>query len=304
MRYIKSMQIQLRKNVLLKDYCTYRTGGPAKYFAEASNWQILLGLREFAKQQKVPFAILGSGSNVLFPDEGFPGLVIRNHMERVAFHDKGIVTAEGGVNLAKLILFAAEQNLGGLSALANIPGTVGGAVYGNAGTPELWIGQAMLQAIILPANNTQPVVVLPDYFQFSYRESKIKHTSDIILSVALKFNPMPKALVLKEVHDMAKERALKQPAGMSCGSFFKNPGAFPSAGWLIEQAGCKGMKVGEAQVSEKHANFILNTGSATSRDILDLAIKVHNMVQAKFNIFLEPEVRIFPNNPFTQCHSE
>ena len=101
-----------------------------------------------------------------------------------------------------------------------------------------------------------------------------------------------------EIDHYMKERLLKQPMGNTCGSFFKNPGQFPSAGWLIEQSGCKGMKVGGAEVSTKHANFIMNTGNATSGDIINLTIKIHSIVKNKFNVELEPEVQIVPKSPF------
>lgn len=294
------MEIQIRKNVALKEFCTYRTGGPARYFAEAQNWQTFWGLREFATKENIPYVILGGGSNVLIADEGFPGLVIRNRMDKIYFHGQGIVTAESGVFLMKLILAAGEYNLGGITGLANVPGSVGGAVYGNAGIPDIWIGDVMMHATILPSGQNQPILVTPDYFQFGYRESKIKQTKDIILSATLKLQPMPKALIKKELDDYIKERARKQPAGPSCGSFFKNPKTFPSAGWLIEQSGCKGMQVGGAKVSEKHANFFMNQGQATSTDILNLALKVHGIVKQKFGIELEPEVQIIPHNPFAR----
>lgn len=292
------MEIQIQKNVALKNFCTYHTGGSALYFAEAGNWQTMLGLREFAKKQGISYVILGGGSNVLFADEGFPGLVIRNRMDKVEFHKNHLITAEGGVNLTKLLLLAAQKNLGGISGLVNVPGSVGGAVYGNAGIPDVWIGDVMMHAYILPTASNQPALVKPDYFKFSYRESRIKHTKDIVLAATLKLMPCPMALIRREIDEYVKKRALKQPMGNSCGSFFKNPSRFPSAGWLIEQSGCKGMKVGGAEVSEKHANFFMNTGNATSTDILNLALKVHGIVKEKFSVNLEPEVQIIPHNPF------
>lgn len=293
------MEIQVQKNVFLKQFCTYRVGGPARYFAEARSAQEIIHLREFARQQNVPFVIVGGGSNILVSDEGYPGLVILNRMEKVHFQGE-TVTAESGVNLTKLILICSQNNLGGISGLANVPGTLGGAIYGNAGIPDIWIGQVLTHAIILTAKSDKPVVVGPDYFEFSYRHSKIKKTKDIILSATLKLRSEPALKIRAEINQYIKERALKQPSGYSCGSFFKNPLHFPSAGWLIEQAGCKGMTVGGAQVSQKHANFLMNTGEAASADILNLAIKVYEKVKKKFNVELEPEVQIFPDSPFSK----
>lgn len=291
------MEIQVQQNRALKEFCTYRVGGSAKFFAEARSAQEMYHLREFAKRQGIPFLLLGGGSNILIADEGYPGLVVHNKMNRMQIQGN-TVTAESGVQLMKLLLIAAQHNLGGISGLANVPGTVGGAVYGNAGTPDIWIGDIMTHAVILPANGEKPVIVSPEYFEFGYRESKIKKTKDIILSATLKLQPEPSLKTRAEINNYIKERTFKHPIGNSCGSFFKNPGQFPSAGWLIEQAGCKGMKVGGAIVSEKHANFILNIKNATANDIIALALKVYRIVKKKFNIELEPEVQILPTNPF------
>lgn len=291
------MELQVKKNVSLKEFCTYKTGGFAKFFAEARNFQEMYHLREFAKMQDVPFMILGGGSNVLFADEGYPGLIIMNKMTKM--HIQGeLVTAESGVNLAKMVLIAAQNNLGGISGLSNIPGTIGGAVYGNAGVPDVYINDVMTHAIILPSNGNKPVIVSPEYFEFGYRDSKIKKTKDIILSATFKLRYEPALKVRAEINHYMKERNIKQPMGNTCGSFFKNPGQFPSAGWLIDQSGCKGMKVGGAEVSPKHANFIMNTGDAKSSDIINLTVKIHQIVKKKFNVNLEPEVQIVPNSPF------
>lgn len=291
------MEIKVQKNIALSKFTTYGTGGTARYFAKTDNWQIFYHLREFAKEQKIPYVILGGGSNILFADEGYPGLVILNQMQKVRFHDN-TVTAESGVNLAKLVLIAAQHNLGGISSLGTIPGSVGGAVYGNAGVPDLCISDILMHATILPRNGNKPIVIGQDYLQFSYRNSRLKQTHDIVLSATLELKLAPSALIRGEINQHIKTRTFKQPIGKTCGSFFKNAQEFPSAGWLIEQSGCKGMQVGGAIVSPKHANFIMNTGSATSSDILKLSLQVHRKVKKKFNVSLEPEVQIIPHNPF------
>lgn len=291
------MNISVQQNVATKGYNTYRVGGPARFFAEAKSWQAFYGLREFAKKQGVPYIVLGGGSNVLFADDGYPGLVILNRMEKIIFHGN-TVTAEGAVGTTKLVLIAAEHNLGGISGLANVPGSIGGAVYGNAGVPDVCIKDVFMHATILPENSNKPLLVGPDYANFTYRNSHFKETSDIILSATFRLKKMPSAMIKKEINQYIRSRVAKQPAGLTCGSFFKNPGTFPSAGWLIDQSGCKGMQEGGAQVSEKHANWIMNTGRATASDIINLALKVHKMVKEKHNISLEPEVQIVPKNPF------
>ncbi len=291
------MELQVKKDISLKALSTYRTGGSAKFYAEAKTWQEMHHLREFAKTQQIPYVILGDGSNILFSDEGFPGLIIRNKMTKM--HIQGnLITCESGVNMAKMVIIASQHNLGGISGLATVPGTVGGAVYGNAGIPDVYIGDVITHAVVLPEGKSKPMIVSPEYFQFGYRDSKIKKNRDIILSATFKLKLTPALKVRSEINEYSKERTLKQPAGKTCGSFFKNPGQFPSAGWLIEQSGCKGLKVGDAIISEKHANWIINKGNATSTDIINLAIKVHGIVKKKFNVSLEPEVQILPNSPF------
>lgn len=296
---MEPMNINVQQNVSLSQYNTFRVGGPVRYFSEAKNWEAFYALREFAKKQGVPFMVLGGGSNVLFADEGYPGLVILNRMEQVLFQGD-TVTAQSAVNTTQLVFASAERNLGGISGLANVPGTIGGAVYGNAGIPDVYISDIFLNATILPTNGDKPIIVGADYAKFGYRTSYFKTSKDIILSATLQLKRMPATLIKEEVNQYLRARLAKQPAGLTCGSFFKNPSSFPSAGWLIEQSGCKGMKVGGAQISEKHANFFMNTGNAKASDIINLALKVHAAVKEKYGIELEPEVQIVPVNPFKQ----
>jgi UDP-N-acetylmuramate dehydrogenase len=291
------MEIQIQQSVPLKHFCTYRVGGPAQFFGEARTIHEMVALRTFAKEKKIPYLMLGGGSNVLFSDEGYPGLIIMNKMDKMVIHGN-TVTVEGGAMLMRLILECAKNNLGGISGLANVPGSVGGAVYGNAGIPEIWIGNVLTQAVLLTEDSDTPIVVGPEYFGFGYRQSNIKGTKTIVLSATLKLKPEPEAKIRADINQVIKMRAAKQPSGYSCGSFFKNPKEFPSAGWLIEQAGCKGLSVGGAQVSPMHANFLMNTGAATSKDIVELAKQVYNKVKEKFNVELEPEVQIYPKSPF------
>jgi len=291
------MEIQVQQNVSLKGYNTFRIGGPVRFFGQAKNWKTMYALREFAKQQGVPYIVLGGGSNVLFADTGYPGLVILNQMGKMIFQGN-TVTAEGAVSTTRMVMIAAEQNLGGISGLANVPGSIGGAIYGNAGVPDVCISDIFMHAEILPENANKPIIVGADYAKFAYRTSHFKSNKDIILSATFQLKKMPAELIKREINGYIKSRVQKQPAGLTCGSFFKNPDTFPSAGWLIDQSGCKGMRIGDAQVSEKHANWIMNIGKASASDVINLALKVHQMVKEKYNVELEPEVQIFPENPF------
>lgn len=291
------MEIKVQKEVSLRPFCTYKTGGNAQFYAEAANAKEMLGLREFAKLQKIPYLILGGGSNILFADEGYPGLIIHNKMSNVRFHDTYML-AESGANMTKALLMAAEHNMGGLSGLINVPGSVGGAIYGNAGIPDIFVSDALVEVTYLPENENEPITVAADQIEFGYRHSGFKGRQDIILSGVFKCTKEPSIKIRAEINQYAKSRALKQPAGLTCGSFFKNPKQFPSAGWLIEQSGCKGMQIGGAMVSEKHANWIMNIGNARSEDIIKLAFRVHKIVKKKFDVNLEPEVQIIAKHPF------
>lgn len=287
------MEIKIQQNVSLASFTTYGTGGPARYLAVVSTWQEIYHLREFAKSKKVPYLILGGGSNILFSDEGYPGLIIINQMDKLMIK-KETVTVEGGVNMMKMILIASKHNLGGISGLANLPGTVAGAICGNAGIPTISISDVLIDATILREGENKPIIVNKDYFDFKYRYSKIKNAKDIILGARFKLKSVPEDITKSEIKNIIQIRKGKQPIGRSCGSFFKNPKEFPSAGWLIDQCGCKGMKVGGAIVSNEHANFIMNTGNATSTDIINLSKQVYEKVKEKFSIELIPEVQIIP----------
>ncbi len=292
-----NMQIKVQKGVSLKKFCTYQTGGSAKFLAEARSPEEMIYLREFARAENIPFIIIGGGSNVLFTDEGFSGLVIINKMRTIKIHNEYIL-AESGALLTKVLLFAAEHNLGGISGLINVPGSVGGAIYGNAGVPDISISDTLLEVTFLPENENRPVTIKANQLEFGYRQSSFKGTQHIILSAIIKCVKEPTVKIRAEINQYAKNRALKQPIGLTCGSFFKNPMQFPSAGWLIEQAGCKGMQVGGAIVSEKHANWIMNIDKASSNDIIRLATKIQDIVEKKFKVNLEPEVQIIGKNPF------
>jgi len=291
------MKLEIKNNISLKDFTTYKTGGSAKFLIEVTNNEEMMQARHHARAENLEYILLGGGSNMLFADDGYDGLVILNKMDKIRYEAE-TVTVEGGVSIAMMVLGACKKDLGGISGMINVPGSVGGAVYGNAGIPDIWIGDILLEAVILPEDGYEPTIVKRDYFEFDYRYSILKKTKDIILSVTLNLEFKPEAETKEEIKKYSQERNAKQPIGKCCGSFFKNPEGEKPAGWLIENAGCKGMKVGDAEISEKHANFIMNTGNATTKDILDLALKAHKMVKDKFGVSLKPEVQIIPDNPF------
>ena len=266
----------IRENEPTSKHSTFRVGGCAKYFFEAGSAEDLEDALKWAKDQDLPHIVLGGGSNVLFQDSGFPGLIVKFLASEV--HVEGdCVIADAGAKMSQV------ARHGGLEEWAYLPGTVGGAVCGNAGCFGLEVKDVLTRAWILGKGE-----VGPEYFDFQYRHSSLKDSGEILLKAAFKVQG---DFDEKKIEKFSAEKQDKQPPGMSGGSFFKNPEG-QSAGELIDKCGLKGKTVGGAQISEKHANFILNTGNATASDILELADIAKKAVKEQFNIDLEEEIRI------------
>lgn len=285
----------LQKSVPLKDYSTFRIGGPADYFFEAHNLQELKEAIIFARQQKIPFYVIGAGSNILFADEGYRGLIIKNSSKGINFlPESEEVEALSGTNLSELIAFTAQSGLCGLEFLAGIPGTVGGAVWGNAGAFGRSIGERLVSAIIWQGGREERVE--SEYFAFGYRTSRLKATRSLLLSARFKLEKANKEVIKKRINDLLALRRLKHPPPetASAGCFFKNillpDGQKLAAGLLLDQAGVKGLRHGGAQVYPGHANFIINLGEATAADVLQLAREMKARVKEKFGLELEEEV--------------
>lgn len=281
------------KNKVLAPFCTYQIGGPADWFLEATNPQDLLeGIGE-AKKKGLPFFVFGGGSNLLFDDAGFRGLVIH-----VAMNDLNVngeeIRAGAGCKISTLVNAAKESGLSGLEAWNGLPGTVGGAVFGNAGCFGVETKDILKSAEIY---DSEVKIVGKDFFEFEYRNSKIKKGGGVVvLSATFKLQKGDRAAIEVKMKEVAAARAKKQAAGSSTGSFFKNPSPEQPAGMLIEQCGLKGKMVGRAQISPVHANFILNKGGATAADVLGLADLAQKEVENKFGVVLEREVVYISKN--------
>ncbi len=284
-------------NEPLKLYTTFRIGGPADYFYKLQNYEVLPKLTSFARANKIPYFFIGAGSNVLFDDKGFRGLVIKMEANTIRIKDSTI-TADSGALISNLVQKSLEQNLSGLENWIGLPGTVGGAVYGNAGCNGLETKDVLKEALIFNIKTGKTRRVFTKYFNFKYRDSKLKKSSEILLNATFKLKKAKTSSKEREktMEELKNTRYSKQPAGLTCGSFFKNPSPDKSAGLLIEKVGLKGKIMGKAKISEKHGNFILNTGNAASKDVLTLAKLAQRLVKAKFGIKLEPEVQII--SPF------
>ncbi len=290
----------LRPNVSLASFSTMQVGGPAKFFAEPSTEDELVELLEYARQENLPVFLLGKGSNVIFPDAGWPGLVItliHYEQDKIVFDDeKCLVTVSAGVHLYRLVVACRERGFGGAEFLCNVPGTVGGGLAMNAGFSRFpgqmnEIGDFVEEVTVLDENRQKKVIARKDIV-FGYRHSSL--AGKIILSGTFHLWKRKPEDIQKEIKANFDYRNTKQDLKHpSSGSIFKNPEApTPSAGKLVDQLGLKGKRVGDAMVSLKHGNYIINAGDAKSSDIVRL---IHEVQQAVFNatgILLEPEVKI------------
>jgi UDP-N-acetylmuramate dehydrogenase len=292
--FLEEVQVPLSENVPLSALSSFGIGGPADLFFEARTESGLERAVSLAAREKYPFYVIGAGSNVLFDDEGYRGLIIRNRLEGVS-REEGRLAILSGTHLSAVLKETLEAGLGGLEFLAGIPGTVGGAIYGNAGAFGSCLGDFLETATLL-APGAMKEVVPKDGLGFGYRDSALKRNKAIVLKAVLLSSPGDRKASEARIKDILEHRRTKHPPwGTACaGSYFKNPwppGAdrLP-AGRLLELAGARGLAVGDAAVYEKHCNFIINRGNAGSRDVLALAAELKERVLQKFGVRLEEEV--------------
>ena len=277
--------------VALDKFTTLRVGGPADYFAEPQTEEELLLMMREAKAARIPVLLLGNGSNVLVRDGGFRGLAIRLGKGFSAIERKDdCLYAQAGALLSTLARQALEASLTGLEFAQGIPGSVGGGVYMNAGAYGGELGQRVEFVRVLDGETVREIP--GSEMAFSYRHTRAMEEQWIILGAQFRLTPGDPKEIETAMRDFAARRKEKQPLEYpSAGSFFKRP-AGHFAGALIEGAGLKGLTVGGAQVSEKHAGFLINRGGATASDFLELMQQVQARVMEKYGVMLEPEVRI------------
>ncbi len=286
--------IVTKQNVLtdepMCDHTTFKIGGKADVFVSIINEHEILRLLELLRSRQIPFFILGNGSNILVSDEGYRGVIIEigSAYSGVRMLDD-IVIAKAGTTMAKLSHFAMENDLTGLEFASGIPGTVGGGIIMNAGA----YGGEMRQITyrVKAVTPSGEVIYLSNAdMEFEYRNSKAKKEGYIILQAEFRLHQGEKSVIEGIMRDLAKKRRDKQPLEYpSAGSTFKRPQGY-YAGKLIADAGLKGLSVGGAQVSEKHAGFLINTGSATAADMYELINQVRTKVKEAYSVVLEPEV--------------
>ncbi|MDD5923773.1 MAG: UDP-N-acetylmuramate dehydrogenase [Clostridia bacterium] len=285
--------LELYANESLSKHTTFRIGGKCDVFAKVANTEQLISLLHFLKSEDIPYMILGNGSNTLFSDKGFRGVIISlcQAFKEISLLDENKIKCYAGAMLTSLCTFARDNSLSGCEELYGIPGSVGGATYMNAGAYGGEMSQIISSVTYFDCESEEIKNIERDKCDFSYRHSTFMDKECVILSINIELEKADKDYITAKMSDYMQRRRDKQPLEYpSAGSVFKRPEGY-FAGALIEQSGLKGASVGGAEVSEKHAGFIINKGNATCNDVLSLIDIIKSQVYKKFNVELECEIR-------------
>lgn len=289
-----ALGVRARFNEPLAPYVAYRVGGPADILVFPREESDLVAISELSKQFLLPITIIGTGTNLLVRDEGIRGITVSlkeacleiEPLETTKSHT--LVRCGGGVLKADLLEWSIKHGLSGLEFSSGVPGTIGGGIFMNAGTKYGCYGD-LIREVRLYDFEKGASQFPTNKALFGYREQKVVR-KELVVWTTFELKPGDAVAIRNEVNRIIDERAAKQPLDFpSCGSTFKNPEGY-SAGRLIEKCGLKGLSMGGAQVSEKHANFILNRGGASARDILGLIDIIKDRVKSEFSVQLECEV--------------
>ena len=285
-------RLEFKENALLSEYASFKIGGPATFAVFPFDYQTLVDVYNYADSIGVRVLVFGNASNVLFCDDGIDGVVIfTGKMKQLILDDEGIIHADAGVNLIALSQFAYKNGFKGHEFLFGIPGNCGGAVFMNAGAYEHCISEVLHAVTYFDVEQNKVVRALRSELEFAYRESSFRKNSWIVLSVEIKLEKAEDPGAVKALmDDHLRTRNAKQPLEYpSAGSVFKRyPGYYTSK--LIDEAGLKGTSVGGAQVSEKHAGFIVNRGGATALDVMMLIKLIQDRIYEINGIHIECEV--------------
>ena len=287
---------RMRGRVLLREpmarHTTFRIGGPADVFVQPLDIDDLTAAIRFGREKGLPMKVVGNGSNLLVGDKGMRGLVVRlaPNFSDIEWREEGAVVG-AGARLGRLVQEAAEVGLSGLESTVGIPGTLGGALATNAGTDTGAIGDLIVGATVFDGNGEiqQWTAV---QFAYRYRYSSVSSTRTTVVSAQLRLRPAPPEEIRAKIERLRRKRASRQPLrAWSAGSVFKNPRGV-AAGKVLDRAGAKGLRVSDAQVSRKHANFLVNRGQATAGDMRELIARAHSLALRRYGIDLEPEIEI------------
>ncbi len=311
--------LRVYENEPLAKHTYFKIGGPARLYFEAKSLDDLKLAIKTAREQQISFVILGGGANVLVSDKGFPGLVIKNMatgIKVIGFKGtigkkgKGIksalVSVVSGTPMNQLARFTIDQGLEGLEFLLSVPGTVGGGIKINAHyqvEKGEFLGDRLVSAILYDPKTRQVKTVDHNYFDFSYDHSKIQGTGEIVLETVFRLDKADDPSVLwQKAMDNVKIRNQEQPIGLACsGCVFRNishddamrlatPNITTSTGYIIDSLGLKGHKIGNAQVSDHHANFIINSGQATAADVIELISMIKTRAKETYGLDLKEEI--------------
>lgn len=290
---------QLQLGVALSRYTSARVGGEAEMFLTVRTSDELKTAVSLAYDHRIPYFILGGGSNIMVADRGIRGLVIMNRAKNVTFRHTGagvICTVESGANLSSLARQCIAKGLGGLEWAVSVPGTVGGAVVGNSGAHGADMNSNLRAATIWePGRGVR--IYSNEEMGYAYRHSVLKQEQGrnvarrVVLTAELELKPEPVDVLMARADAFIAHRKQTQPGGASCGSMFKNPENY-YAGYLIEAAGLKGFRVGGAHISEKHANFFVNDENASAEEIRELIAEAWNTVREQFGVEMDLEVEL------------
>jgi len=284
---------QIRLNEPMEYHTSLHIGGKADYFVLPKTISEICQVITLCKQYKLPYYVMGNGSNLLVADTGFRGLIIKlgENFSKAQVKDDGVITAQAGILLSKLANIAAENGLTGLEFASGIPGTLGGAITMNAGAYGGEMKQCLLGAQLLDTEGNI-VYYNTEQLQLGYRKSILQSLSYIVLEADIKLMPGDQKQIREKMNELNRLRREKQPLDkFSAGSTFKRPEGY-FAGKLISDAGLRGYRVGDAAVSEKHCGFIINHEHATAREFLTVMEDVARIVYEKFGVRLEPEVKL------------
>ncbi len=309
--------LDIKDNFPLSKITTLKIGGPAKQFVTVTSTEQLIEAITWANTNQQPYMVVGGGSNLLISDSGVEKLVIKNEIEGIE-KEVRFLKVQSGTPLQHVVDFSIAQNLSGLQKLTGIPGTVGGAVFGNAGAYGQTISDHLREAICFDGKDT--ISLQKEDCEFNYRDSIFKRNGFVILELVFKFDDGDTKKLRKEADETLEKRLVKYPAGIKCpGSFFKNLvaeklseedlknippdlivyGKVP-AGSLLEIVGAKGDSQGDIEIADYHANLFINKGNGNAKDFYDLAKKYKEKVKEKFGIDLEPEVQLINLPPLSQ----
>ena len=286
---------KLQENVNLYDYTTVHVGGKADGFVVIHSIEEIITAVSALHQNGIPYKLIGSGANIVVSDRGYRGVILLNRAHNIKIDTHGavpVVIAESGANFSSMGRITALRSFYGMEWAATIPGTVGGAVYGNAGAFGSNTQSCLIEADIFTLGNGRQTW-LTEQFCYEYRSSILKRekSSAVILNATFRLEPGDTKTAMARIKEFNTKRRSTQPPGASMGSTFKNPPG-DYAGRLIESAGLKGTSVGEMQISEKHANFFINRGEAKAKDVYELIQLAKKTVFEKFGVQLETEIEL------------